>query len=113
MKVNADQLLPIGSVVLLKDGEKRLMIFGIDQVNPETEEAFDYSGVLYPEGNLGSGSTFLFNHEDITVIHFMGFNDIERQNFVVELKKVAEKLEAKEPGEESSQEERAETGDNS
>ncbi|MCL2746745.1 MAG: DUF4176 domain-containing protein [Coriobacteriia bacterium] len=106
MKVIADQLLPIGSVVLLNEGEKRLMIFGVDQVNPETEESYDYSGVLYPEGNLGTGSTFLFDHDDIQVIHFVGYNDIERQDFVAELKGVVDELKAKE-SEGTSQEEKS------
>lgn len=46
-------LLPIGSVVMLKDAEKPLMIYGIKQLdtdNPEVE--YDYIGVLYPEGNM-------------------------------------------------------------
>ena len=33
---NVKELLPIGSVVVLKGGEKKLMIFGIKQTDQET-----------------------------------------------------------------------------
>ena len=89
MKIRADQILPIGSIVLLKGGEKRLMVFGVDQVDLETEAPYDYSGVLYPEGSLGVESFFLFNHEDINEMHFFGYSDAERQEFVAELERVA------------------------
>ena len=88
MKVNVDQLLPIGSIVRLKEGEKRLMIFGYDQVNPETEEAFDYSGVFYPEGNIGLESIFMFNHENIEELQFIGYSDIERDAFMANVAEV-------------------------
>ena len=43
-------LLPIGSVVLLKDASKRLMIIGVcrkDASGPE-EKVWDYVGCYYP-----------------------------------------------------------------
>lgn len=63
MKVQ--ELFPIGSVVKLRNGIRPLMIFGIKQTNLETNEEYDYIGVLYPEGNMGDKTQFLFNHEDI------------------------------------------------
>ena len=58
MQIN--ELLPIGSVVRLKDAEKYLMIFGIKQSTSEqeNEEVSDYICVPYPEGNLGLEYTF-------------------------------------------------------
>lgn len=76
------QLLPIGSVVLLKEGTKRVMIFGIKQLDNESGEEYDYIGVLYPEGNMGEGSQFLFNHEGIEEIYFRGYEDEERDEFI-------------------------------
>lgn len=68
---NVKDLLPIGSVVLLKDGDKRLMIYGVLQVADEDEghdgevpEEYDYIGVLYPEGNIGGDHQYLFYHKD-------------------------------------------------
>lgn len=79
-------LLPIGSIVLLKGGEKRLMINGIMQTDTGgTKKNYDYMGVLYPEGHIGEGFQYLFNHEDITEIIFRGFEDSERDEFLEKL----------------------------
>ncbi len=79
-------LLPVGSIVLLKDGEKRLMIAGIMQNDAGgTGKNFDYLGVLYPEGHIGEGFQYLFNHEDINEIIFRGFEDEERAEFLKKL----------------------------
>ena len=79
-------LLPIGSVVLLKDGEKRLMINGIMQNDAGgTGKNYDYLGILYPEGHIGEGFQYLFNHEDIDEIVFRGYEDEERAEFLDKL----------------------------
>ena len=82
------EYLPIGTVVVLKDGEKRLMIYGIMQ-NADGEDAktqaFDYIGVPYPEGNMGPEFQYLFQHEDIKDVFFRGFEDVERQEFISNL----------------------------
>ncbi len=80
--MNVKELLPIGSVVLLKDGKKRLMITGVKQVNTEDNKEYDYIGVLYPEGYMGDVGQFLFDHEDIYEIYFQGFKDEERDGFI-------------------------------
>jgi len=69
--------LPIGSVVVLKGGEKKLMIFGRYQQDTANDKVFDYVGCPYPEGNIGTKATFLFNHEDIAWIHWLGMSDEE------------------------------------
>lgn len=79
------ELLPIGSVVLLKEGQKRLMVFGVKQTDNETDIDYDYIGVLYPEGNVGEGGQFLFNHDDIERVFFRGFEDLERTQFLIAL----------------------------
>lgn len=76
-------LLPIGSVVLLNEAEKKLMIIGILQRNGE--EVFDYVCCPYPEGLLDSENLFLFNHKDIAEISYLGFDNIERQIFIKKL----------------------------
>ena len=90
IKVNG--LLPIGSIVLLKDGEKRLMINGIMQSDASGSGAdFDYLGVLYPEGHIGDEFQYLFNHEDIAQIVFRGYEDKERAEFLQKLASILEK----------------------
>lgn len=76
-------LLPIGSVVLLKDGNKRIMIYGRmqKQIGVDEEILYDYVGCLYPEGNLSADSSILFNHDQIDMIFFIGFQDLEEFRF--------------------------------
>ncbi|MBE6707696.1 MAG: DUF4176 domain-containing protein [Ruminococcaceae bacterium] len=80
------ELLPIGSVVLLKDAVKKLMIYGVGQTDTTTDKDYDYIGVMYPEGNMGEGSQYLFNHGDIEQVFFRGFSDNERDEFIERLK---------------------------
>lgn len=85
-------LLPIGSVVLLKEGRKRIMIFGIKQAGEKTPEVeYDYVGVMYPEGNMGLEYQFLFNRQDIDQVFFRGFEDEERTEFIQKLSEVYDK----------------------
>lgn len=90
--MNVSALLPIGSIVLLSGGEKKLMIAGIKQTNANGEgEEYDYLGVLYPEGNIGEPFQYLFNHEDIKEIVFRGYEDSERIDFLKKLESFYEK----------------------
>ena len=79
------ELLPIGTVVSLKDGTKRLMIFGVRQTDNESGIEYDYIGVLYPEGNIGEEGQFLFNHENIAEVFYKGYEDEERDKFLEQL----------------------------
>lgn len=79
------KLLPIGSVVKLQNGEKRLMIFGVKQTDNESGTEYDYIGVVYPEGNLGPEVQFLFNHENVEEVFFRGYEDEERTEFIEKL----------------------------
>lgn len=77
------ELLPIGSVILLKGNIKKLMITGIKIAKEdEPENFYDYMGVLFPEGYVGDGSNFLFNHSEINDIVFRGYDNPERQSFI-------------------------------
>lgn len=75
------QFFPIGTVVLLKEGEKRLMIHGLLQVNQDDGKTYDYVGCLYPEGWIDAENTWLFNNEDIERVDFLGYIDSEQQDF--------------------------------
>lgn len=85
------ELLPVGSVVLLKEGQKRLMICGILQSDAAGNgDQYDYMGVMYPEGHIGDQFQFLFDHEDIDQIIFRGFEDEEREAFLEKLASLVE-----------------------
>jgi len=91
INVKVKDLLPIGSVVLLKNGEHPIMIHGIKQATGgglfKKEETFDYISVLWPEGHLDEEHTFLFNHDNIEKVLFKGYDDEERKKFLDELSK--------------------------
>ena len=73
--------LPIGSVVLLKEAKKRLMICGRVQTDVASGKQYDYSACLYPEGLINSKELYMFNNEDIANLFFVGFQDREEFNF--------------------------------
>ena len=70
-------LLPIGSIVLLKEGEKRLMICGRIQAEGGSNTIYDYSACLYPEGITRSDSMYFFNNDAIETVFFIGYQDQE------------------------------------
>ena len=83
-------ILPIGTVVLLKNATKRLMIIGVCQKNREGV-IWDYSAVIYPEGYMSADKTIMFNNEDIDKIYAMGYQDAEQFNFKAEIDATMEK----------------------
>lgn len=84
--MNIKDLLPIGSIVRLKNGQKRLMISGVLQSKEdELDKQYDYLGIFYPEGHIGGDFQYLFNQEDIDEIFFRGYEDQERQAFLEKL----------------------------
>ena len=86
-------LLPIGSVVLLKDSTKRVMIIGVCQASdsPEGKKAYDYAGCVFPEGYMDANKNYLFNHDQIDKLYFIGYQDDEQLRF----KEKADELMAK------------------
>ena len=79
-----DKYLPIGSVVLLKNGRKKIMIYGRQQMHVETGEEWDYLACLYPEGNINEEFMYLFNHDQIDKVYYLGYEDEEEKRFVEE-----------------------------
>lgn len=75
------ELLPLGSVVLLRGAERRLMICGRIQTNVATNEIYDYSACPYPEGFISSKELIMFNNESIDKVYFIGFQDTEEFKF--------------------------------
>ena len=75
MKVK--DLLPIGSVVMLKNAEHALMIFGVMQTDETEKVDYDYIGVLYP-------------HESVEKVLFRGWESEEREEFIAKLEEFYE-----------------------
>jgi|SRR5690625_785883 len=76
-------MLPIGSIVYLREGTSKLMILNRGPILPseESEEEgiwYDYSGCFYPQG-LKPTNVFYFNEENIDEVVFEGFKDEEER----------------------------------
>ena len=71
-----NDILPIGSVVQLKNGEVKLMIINrFPLFNKEgTIGYFDYSACIFPIGNVDN-QVYFFNTEDIDIVWFKGYVD--------------------------------------
>ncbi|MDR1002783.1 MAG: DUF4176 domain-containing protein [Oscillospiraceae bacterium] len=76
-----EKYLPIGSVVLLHNGEKHLMIYGRMQKQVSDGTMWDYIACLYPEGNLTEQYMFLFNHDQIKEVFHIGYQDNDEHEF--------------------------------
>ena len=78
-----NSFLPLGSVVILKNGERKIMIVGRGALynNEGTIGYFEYSGCLYPVGQTDQ-QTLFFNSEDIGQVIFKGYTDDEESDFV-------------------------------
>lgn len=86
--INNEKFLPLGTVVLLKSGTKRLMIIGYCAFDEaKKDKAYDYIGCLYPEGVISSKQMALFNHSQIQKIDFTGYSDEESKKFNEVLKR--------------------------
>ena len=55
-------ILPLGSVITLKKGRKKLMIIGRIQEERSSGILYDYAAVLYPEGILDASELYMFHH---------------------------------------------------
>lgn len=85
------EILPIGTVVLLEDSDKKAMIIGMcQQVEDGTSKIWDYAGVPFPEGYLGNEYTFVFDRDQIQDICHLGLQDEEQMEFN---KKIEEAIE--------------------
>lgn len=83
-----ENILPIGSVVKLKDSKQLLMIitrFPIVTFNGK-DGYFDYGGCFYPQG-FYNNQHFFFNYEDIGEICFYGYKSNDELKFLSDIEK--------------------------
>lgn len=85
-------VLPVGSIVLLKDGDRKLMISGIcvtkEDDDSDQPRVFDYCGVLYPDGFEDPDRLFLFNSENIDTVYHIGYMDENTEAFLPDVEKM-------------------------
>ena len=83
--------LPLGSIVTLKEAEKKIMIIGRFQMSEDV--LYDYSGVLFPEGYLNKDQLYVFNNSDIGSLYYMGMQNEEEFTFRKKLAELDQKNE--------------------
>lgn len=76
-----NKILPIGTVLTLNGENKKLMIIGYFPRKVDDGAVYDYLGCLYPEGYIDKKRNYLFNYENINVIHCIGFKSQESTIF--------------------------------
>ncbi len=97
------ELLPIGTVVKIKEAEKLMMICGFCPTGPSKPGyVYDYSGFPYPEGYMDTLKIYQFDNGQIDKVVAIGYQDREMFEYmnalnqkVGEIKKqVADRYEA-------------------
>ena len=85
-----EKFLPIGTVVLLKNGKKEVMITSYcifpnnteikdgQEVKPQ-KKMYEYGGCIYPEGILDSNMVCAFDHHQIDKICYMGYKTEQQE----------------------------------
>lgn len=75
------EILPLGTIVTLIGGTKKIMICGRIQEEKKSGKLYDYSACYYPEGILEATELFLFQHEDVDKIYFVGMQEADEFAF--------------------------------
>lgn len=91
--MNYSDLLPIGSVVLLKEAEVKLMIIGRIVSDEEMKNIYDYVGVIYPTGLAAENDQYFFNRDAIDQIYHYGYIGEEEISFKEEVLSQLDELE--------------------
>ena len=87
-----EKFLPVGTVVLLKNGKRELMITSyyvmpagdVYDKNGQVDakgKMYDYGACLYPEGLITSEQIFVFNHDQIEKVCFKGYVTDKQKQF--------------------------------
>ena len=88
-----NKFLPIGTIVLLENATKKIMITGYASVSPDTEGVvYDYSGCPYPEGFMSYNQVCVFNANQIEVVVSQGYSNDEQKEFSQTLEKALQEI---------------------
>lgn len=76
------EILPIGSVVKLNNGDVKLMILNRTPLYNQDGKIgyFDYSACVYPAGKVEE-QVYFFNNENIEEVYFRGYVDEQEELF--------------------------------
>lgn len=90
-----NKYLPIGTIVALKNSEKKVMITSylvFSKKMAKDTEIFDYGACGFPEGIVDSNYSLAFNHEQIDKVVHLGYSDDEQKEFNEKLTKAYNQL---------------------
>ena len=59
-----NNFLPVGSVVLLKDAKRPVVIIGFSVIEKGERKVWDYLGCAYPVGVVGTDKNLLFHRKN-------------------------------------------------
>ncbi|WP_238139104.1 DUF4176 domain-containing protein [Streptococcus suis] len=80
----AEEILPLGSVVTLRNGDgTELVIIARASIVVENDEEiyYDYGAVLIPQGMMTPDNVFFFNRENVQEIKFRGYENNDEKLF--------------------------------
>ena len=79
----AGELLPLGTVVKIKELERYMMVCGYASASASNlSRIYDYSGFVYPEGYVDMHKVYQFNNEDIEGVVALGYQDRETNMYM-------------------------------
>ncbi|WP_252216969.1 DUF4176 domain-containing protein [Clostridium sp. CMCC3677] len=83
IEFDKDEVLPLGTVVLLKNSNRELVITGRMQriASDSNEKIWDYSGCAYPKGIMSDDDSYAFNSDQIGKIYFKGYEDENEREY--------------------------------
>ena len=76
-----ENLLPIGTVVSLTNGTKKVMITGYSSKDPKSGKIYDYNSCIFPEGIMEE-KYCLFDKYQIEEIFYKGLENDEQKEFM-------------------------------
>lgn len=85
-------LLPLGTVLTVENGTKRIMVIGRLQRAVGTDDIYDYAAVLWPEGYIDSKHIYLFNQENVHCLYHIGLQDTIEFSYRYTLEEEYEKM---------------------
>ena len=89
-----EKYLPIGTVVLLKEAKKKVMITGFYVKSKDDDKVYDYIGCIYPEGVISTEQNLMFNHDDISDVYHMGYITDEQKEYNEKIIDIIKKVES-------------------
>lgn len=84
-------LLPIGTVVQLEGGTKKVMITGYYSKAEGENKIYQYNGCIFPEGFM-ENIFCLFDHNQIKEVFYKGLENDEYENYVSRIGNKSESL---------------------